>query len=369
MSRLGTAISLGLLLVGTAAQAQSISNLSTSAGTNVVYPAVPRIETYGQTGPTPPGTSTFGTFGGTDFSSFVTNADGLISFESSNVASGLQVQSYSNTMVSFTFVNDGPAPVTFESLITPAGVGFYLADVNPSCAYSSCDQVTGVGLLTDVFRANPFAPAGAVGFEFVIQDNGQDLYRVTGQSSLSYGLNGAAFFDDQFGTGTYLNGTGARGMLRNFTLATDPFDASAHGFAWDATEISFLLGQGTHNLTYKTSVFSTTNAFQLACGASLVAYAGFGDPIGRGGGVESIESLGGDFQSFALGDGCEVKDGGIGGVEFTETTFEEPVIIDGELVFDRVAAVPEPATWAMMILGFGGIGAALRRRRLQGAPA
>ncbi|WP_445193426.1 NF038122 family metalloprotease [Sphingomonas sp. Tas61C01] len=29
----------------------------------------------------------------------------------------------------------------------------------------------------------------------------------------------------------------------------------------------------------------------------------------------------------------------------------------------RVAAVPEPATWTMMLLGFGGIGAALRRRR------
>jgi hypothetical protein len=28
----------------------------------------------------------------------------------------------------------------------------------------------------------------------------------------------------------------------------------------------------------------------------------------------------------------------------------------------RVAAIPEPATWTMMILGFGGIGAALRRR-------
>ena len=28
-----------------------------------------------------------------------------------------------------------------------------------------------------------------------------------------------------------------------------------------------------------------------------------------------------------------------------------------------VQAVPEPATWAMLILGFGGIGAALRRSR------
>ena len=28
-----------------------------------------------------------------------------------------------------------------------------------------------------------------------------------------------------------------------------------------------------------------------------------------------------------------------------------------------VAAVPEPASWAMMLLGFGGLGAVLRRRR------
>ncbi|WP_277978683.1 PEPxxWA-CTERM sorting domain-containing protein [Sphingomonas phyllosphaerae] len=33
------------------------------------------------------------------------------------------------------------------------------------------------------------------------------------------------------------------------------------------------------------------------------------------------------------------------------------------------AAVPEPATWAMMVLGFGLAGAAIRRRRAAGAPA
>ena len=32
-------------------------------------------------------------------------------------------------------------------------------------------------------------------------------------------------------------------------------------------------------------------------------------------------------------------------------------------------AVPEPATWAMMILGFGGVGATLRRRRQMFAAA
>lgn len=33
------------------------------------------------------------------------------------------------------------------------------------------------------------------------------------------------------------------------------------------------------------------------------------------------------------------------------------------LTSDSVPAVPEPATWAMMLLGFGGIGAEMRRRR------
>lgn len=35
----------------------------------------------------------------------------------------------------------------------------------------------------------------------------------------------------------------------------------------------------------------------------------------------------------------------------------------GTLVFANVPAVPEPATWGMMLLGFGAIGASLRRRR------
>ena len=34
-----------------------------------------------------------------------------------------------------------------------------------------------------------------------------------------------------------------------------------------------------------------------------------------------------------------------------------------------VAAVPEPATWAMMLIGFGGIGFAMRRRRRRGLAA
>jgi hypothetical protein len=42
-------------------------------------------------------------------------------------------------------------------------------------------------------------------------------------------------------------------------------------------------------------------------------------------------------------------------------------IVRGSVVNANPSALPEPATWAMMLLGFGGIGFQLRRRRSQSA--
>jgi hypothetical protein len=274
------------------------------------------------------------------------------------------VQAYSSTSVGFTFTNDGSAPVQFDSQITAAGLGFYLADVNAGCQYSNCAEVSGVSLL-DITRFIPLGSAGEVGFNFAIQDNGQDLFRVTGSTAIRY-RDGHAYFDDQFGSGVFGDGTGAKGLLSGFTLASGKFDTAAHGFAWDATDVSFFLGEGVHNLTYTTSVYSTSNANSLSCGASLVAYSGFGDPIGRGGGVEALRtaSLRGGGDVSATSSGCPA-DGPIKGLNFTPTTFDPPTLKDGVLTYDPPSnSVPEPATWTMMILGFGGIGAVLRRRRL-----
>jgi hypothetical protein len=61
-------------------------------------------------------------------------------------------------------------------------------------------------------------------------------------------------------------------------------------------------------------------------------------------------------------------------VQFTDAggTFDRVVITSGQNSFEftNVNAVPEPATWAMMILGFFGVGfMAYRRKSLNGANA
>ncbi|HYF29464.1 MAG TPA: PEPxxWA-CTERM sorting domain-containing protein, partial [Candidatus Paceibacterota bacterium] len=55
--------------------------------------------------------------------------------------------------------------------------------------------------------------------------------------------------------------------------------------------------------------------------------------------------------------------------QFAVTNFSVTYLLDGNVVGSGnleilgAGAVPEPATWAMMILGFGAVGSLVRRRR------
>jgi len=56
--------------------------------------------------------------------------------------------------------------------------------------------------------------------------------------------------------------------------------------------------------------------------------------------------------------------GGYGGVAYTFAGLGD-FYIDNIVYESVIEPVPEPAAWALMILGFGGVGAALRTRRLR----
>jgi hypothetical protein len=375
MRKLGLVLSVAVLAAGTVAHAQSaggISNIVGNASTTVGLPGKDDAH-FG------PGPGTInGDFSpsGSSFNSFVNVGDTSITFESGNA--GALSQSSSTSSVSFRVTNNLDKPVTFNSTITAAGLGFYVADISSGCIYTGCPQVTNHSL-------GEFNGQTEVGFNFSVTSThlNADGNPISDPITL-YTLSGSMLFNSDgfqdslgnFGDGPSSPATGAR-SLTNFGDATgnnftgNLNTASGITFVWDATDISFDIGSiQNQTLTYSTTVFSNTNGNCLDSDPAicLIAYSAFGDPVGRGGGVENLMA-GGDAKSLSSfakvgGLGINGDNGLINGIHFGQTTFDIPTFNgDGTVTFGS-GGVPEPSTWMSLIAGFGLLGAALRRRRV-----
>lgn len=361
-------MAVGVLATATAAQAQtggdgSITNIVGSAGTTVSTSPTVGLQQFG-----PGANSTVGNAPGSTYNSFVNVGDTAITFESANTGAGNGgsiAKTTSFSTVSFDVLNGGGAK--FSSTITAAGLGFYLADTNPAtgaCLYTGCPQATG-------HTFNELLSGGTVGFDFSVRSNASDgpLYSLTGTLGISAG-DGVRLIRNLGTPGNAdVRPTGARSLTNFGETRGDDFDgnvsdiglASAIGYAWDATNINFTLPDSSdQTLTYSTSVFSTFSSPCLTSDPTicLVAYSGFGDPVGRDGSVTDFSGLFGPLTSFT-----QPLFGTIGGINFAPTTFDLPTFGPNGVTFGE-AGVPEPATWTMMIAGFGLLGAALRRRRV-----
>lgn len=94
--------------------------------------------------------------------------------------------------------------------------------------------------------------------------------------------------------------------------------------------------------------------------------------FGGGGGASYNSGGGGGGYSGGggggFGDGTAGRGAGGGGGSYISDAFSDVVALSGVnaghgLITINLLPVPEPATWAMMLLGFFGLGAALRARR------
>ncbi len=117
-----------------------------------------------------------------------------------------------------------------------------------------------------------------------------------------------------------------------YTLSVDV----GRSFNSPANDYRLLLGYGGHDL-------ATANIFAVASNPVLVAPGTF-----------SFASLTGTAPKTATGDLVFfLENSGAFGVA-TQTAFDTVSLMSN---------VPEPASWALMLLGFGGLGLALRSRR------
>jgi hypothetical protein len=355
MRRLGLVLAFGVLVVGTSAQAQAQAQVtaSGSAGSTVYYNAFSDPGTA--LGPNAGTDFNSGAGGGTDYNSYVDIGREFVTFESSNTVAGPYVKTESYSTVAIGLHNTTGQDVHFESTITPAGLGFYLADTSAEgCLYSGCAPVSLGGLsLGNLGGTEDLSLLAEVGFDFSISRRGaagelETLYSLSG----TLGLNSDGFIDALGYAGDLdLPATGARSL---FDFTEQNYSATNIGYTWGATPVELDIGNAVdQTLIYTTRVTSMSNGgCILETSFCLVAYSGFGDPVGRGGGVSA----------FARG---ITSMSGATGVTFGPSTFEFPTFEDGVLSFRAAGggAVPEPATWMAMILGFGLLGTALRRRR------
>jgi hypothetical protein len=264
-----------------------------------------------------------------------------------------------------------------QSQIVPAGFGIFVGGI--SCpndpALCNPDQPI-LGQPPRDFQS--FLRQEAVGkvlasasFTFRVYANQFTAYELTGDLSLVVDA-------DQLGN-RYVrideNIDDAKNALTGWKRESDLGSQTFIGYQWDATDftvdfppnVELAVGESA-TMTYETIVESTSfaNCFGGQRPACLVSYASFGDPISgaRGGGGSTFGSLMASASSFSAVAAPSSIGTNPNGLLFDQFAFKLPEFNNGTLtyVIDE-SYVPEPDSWALMIAGFGLVGATMRRRR------
>jgi len=191
-----------------------------------------------------------------------------------------------------------------------------------------------------------------------------------------------ASYADSFVLGSSTIAAGTLGVLSFDILADGIADGGGSGPAWAGVSywVSRAIVNGTvyqtsfeHRATGASGATDTGDDFGLYTFAANVV---FGQPVSVqlliDTGATAQVAPGSNFAEFTSDLSHTVSWEGIrsltvGGVEVTDFA-----AVSGDTGFDfargygagGVTGVPEPQTWAMLVLGFAGLGAALRRRRL-----
>ena len=173
-----------------------------------------------------------------------------------------------------------------------------------------------------------------------------------------YGAQYANELGNRMAFGIFINGNGSQFSIDGLSFNAASSDAgNALGFGFGA-------GSYTYNNDYRgilkgaDGILGTADDVYVTSGAATQLVDAF---VGRGSGNSLAAYCTGCTiaqQQQAINDAAAYFTG--------PTTFTGTYTlgnISGSNSFVITAGVPEPATWAMMIMGFGFIGASLRRRR------
>jgi PEP-CTERM motif len=157
-----------------------------------------------------------------------------------------------------------------------------------------------------------------------------------------------------------INFSGTGIIVNNLGATTSNFSASPAG---DTTNYLSLIANGTETLTFGSLGTDVRTSFGLYWG-SIDAYNSITFFTTNNG---PVTYTGSDLPSPPLGsNGDQASSLTNAYVTFTDISFDKVVLSSSQNSFEfdnvsapvlnRVGGVPEPSTWAMMVLGFAGVG-------------
>ncbi|KTE18856.1 hypothetical protein ATE67_17370 [Sphingopyxis sp. H050] len=171
-------------------------------------------------------------------------------------------------------------------------------------------------------------------------------------------------FEDQAAFRCDLSGSGASGgMSYSYGFAAcyyspsnpadfpTPITSTVMASGYGATSFA-LTGGGIFSLSTLDLAFGPFNHSGLASDTTLVT-----GTLSDGGTLTTTLTVGRGFQNYAL------NWGNLTSISFGQLQSSSEYLAFDNINYSTEGAVPEPGTWAMMIVGFGAIGAAARRRR------
>lgn len=305
---------------------------------------------------------------GAGYAAFANATGNTIFFEAGSMSSGLRNSSTSVTQVDLRVsgLSAGEEVRSITSTIFESTFGFFTASFgpNPPCSGAilpNCERVNdGAGFSTFTDNGSAYPGIAGADFAFDILLDGVLTRSVGGSLVMRKDSSGGIVYDS--------TGLGA------LAAALDGFELQQNDdygliYKWDRTDFTAdfadpITAGETATVTYRI----TTNSWSEALPArgnptnAIVSFACFADPLGRGSTnaasfARGMASVVGNEADATCDDFVTEE-----GEQAQAYTLTLGGIRDGTIVLTS-SVVPEPAAWAMLITGFGVVGAAARRRR------
>lgn len=288
----------------------------------------------------------------------VSDIDGdEILFKNGNASFGSQANSSSITVVKIKFQNTSDDPLRgLHSQILPAGMGFYLSDCTAE-NLRECESFDDTSFgLEDIQSYNgPGSSAMGAMFDFKVVAEGfaDPLFSLTGSLSLNVGENGELNTIVQ-------DFSEVEGFLTDFRQTSSLGNQQQITFDWGATDFDAifpraLLPNEITTISYITQVstFTSANCIESSSQVCPVAYAAFGDPIGRGGEAGPRTA---NAANFAMAAGTTIN-GYQAGLYSMAATFEDGILSYRANSGPGIgpAVVSAPASFAFIVLGVAGL--------------